>query len=200
LTAASLLFNINGMGLAMNTVRGVPPPQTVGCRLVVRKKERAPEILDFVVAGLEAGQQVFAMAGAAHLKEIAHSLSESGLRPETLLRNGRLVFLTAPTCLPAILRPDDPFKRGPLHRNGSLLRWVSDWSWAYSNGTAFQTVLRCQRQVHEFVRSLTSLSLCTVDCEKLERGSLLAMLADHRRVSRSAIRSQASNNGSSAGA
>ena len=172
------------MGLATNVLRGVSPPQPAGCRLVVRKKESAPEILDFVVAGLEAGQQVFTMAGPAHLKEIAHRLSESGLRPDTLLHNGRLVFLTAPACLPTILRPDDPFKRGPLHRNGSLLRWVSDWSWACSNGTDLQTVLGYQRRIHDFVRSLTSLSLCSVDCEKLGRSSLLAMLADHRRGSR----------------
>jgi DcmR-like sensory protein len=174
------------MGLDANTVRGVPPPQPAPCRLVVRTKEGSPEILNFVVAGLEAGQQVFAVAGAARLKELAHRLGENGLRPDTLLRNGRLVFLTAPACLPTILKPGEEFQRGPLHRNGTLLRWVSDWSWAYSNGSDLPTVLSYQRRIHEVVRSLTSLSLCTVDSEKLERSSLLAMLADHRRASRGA--------------
>ena len=172
------------MGLATSTVRVLASAQPTHCRLVVRNKDGAPEVLDFVVAGLEAGQQVFAMAGPAQLKEIAHRLGESGLRPDALLRNGRLVFLTAPACLPTVLKPDDPFRRGPLHRNGSLLRWVSDWSWACSNGTDLQTVLGYQRRIHDLVRSLTSLSLCTVDCEKLERSSLLAMLADHRRGSK----------------
>ena len=174
------------MGLATNTMRGVLPPQPTPCRLVVRTKEGAPEILNFVVAGIEAGQQVFAMAGAARLKELAHRLGESGLRPDTLLHNGRLIFLTAPACLSTILKPGEEFQRGPLHRNGTLLRWVSDWSWAYSNGSDLPAVLGYQRRIHEVVRSLTPLSLCTVDSEKLERSSLLAMLADHRRASRSA--------------
>jgi DcmR-like sensory protein len=174
------------MGLATNTVRGVPAPQPTPCRLVVRAKEDTSEILGFVIAGLEAGQQVFAMAGATHLKELAYRLGESGIRPDALLHNGRLVLLTAPACLSTILKPGEEFQRGPMHRNGTLLRWVSDWSWAYSNGSDLQTVLGHQRRIHEVVRSLTPLSLCSVDSEKLERSSLLAMLADHRRASRTA--------------
>jgi|SRR5579863_62350 len=172
------------MGLATNAMRGVLPPQSAACRLVVRTKEGTPEILDFVVAGIEAGQQVFAMAGASRLRELAHHLGESGLRPDTLLRNGRLIFLTAPGCLSTILKPGEQFQRGPLHRNGTMLRWVSDWSWAYTSDSALPAVQEYQRRVHEVVRSLTSLSLCSVDSEKLERSSLLAMLADHRRASR----------------
>lgn len=172
------------MGSATNAMRSVPPPQSAACRLVVRTKEGTPEILDFVVAGLEAGQQVFAMAGASRLRELAHHLCESGLRPDTLLRNGRLIFLTAPGCLATILKPGEQFQRGPLHRNGTLLRWVSDWSWAYTNGSDLPAVQEYQRRVHEVVRSLTPLSLCSVDSAKLERSSLLAMLADHRRASR----------------
>lgn len=174
------------MGSATNTMRGVPPPQSAPCRLVVRTKEGSSEILDFVVAGIEAGQQVFAMAGAGRLKELAQRLGDTGLRPDPLLRNGRLIFLTAPGCLATILKPGEQFERGPLHRHGTLLRWVSDWSWAYSNGSDLPAVQEYQRRVHEVVRSLTPLSLCSVDSEKLERSSLLAMLADHRRAARGA--------------
>src|SRR6266568_1615423 len=122
------------MGLGASTVRVVAAPPPASCRLVMRRKEGLPELVEFVVGGLEAGQQVFALGGPAYLKDIAHNLGESGLRVETLLRNGRLVFLTAPDCVSTLLRPQDAFRRGPLQRNASILRWVSDWSWAYANG------------------------------------------------------------------
>ena len=62
----------------------------MNCRLVVRNKQGPAEVLEFIAEGLEAGQQVFALGGPAYLKDIAHNLGESGLRVETLLRNGRL--------------------------------------------------------------------------------------------------------------
>jgi hypothetical protein len=159
-------------------------PTATPCRLVVRKERGTAEVLEFVVAGLEMGQQVVAMAGPTCLKDLARSLTESGLRPEALLHNGRLIFLTAPDCLSQLSHPEQIVQRGPLRRTVSVLRWVSDWSWAYANGTHPSTILEYQRRIHEFVRSLTALSLCTVHCEKLERSSLLAMLADHRRATR----------------
>ncbi len=152
--------------------------------MVVRREEGSAEILEFVASGLEVGQQVVAMAGPSCLKDLARCLSENGLRPEALLRNGRLIFLTAPECLSQLFKLEDLLQRGPLRRNGSLLRWVSDWSWAYSNGTQPRILLGYQRHIHDFVRALTPLSLCTVHCEKLGRSSLLAMLADHRRTTR----------------
>jgi hypothetical protein len=163
---------------------GAPAPRAYPCRLVVRKDKGPAEVLEFLVAGLEMGQQVVAMAGPTCLKDLARSLTESGLRPEALLRTGRLVFLTAPDCLTQLSHPEEILQRGPLRRTVSVLRWVSDWSWAYENGTHPSTIREYQRRIHEFVRSLTALSLCTVHCEKLERGSLLAMLADHRRATR----------------
>jgi hypothetical protein len=156
--------------------------------LVVRKEEGTSEALQFVIAGLEMGQQVVVMAGAAYLKELARSLTLTGLRPDALLRNGRLVFLTAPECLAQLSYPEEILQRGPLRRNVSLLRWVTDWSWAYANGIHPGTIHEHQRRVHDFVRSLTPLSLCTVGCEKLERTSLLALLADHRRAQRNPTR------------
>jgi hypothetical protein len=171
------------MGADKRTV-GVLTPAAVPCRLVVRKDEGSAEVLEFLIAGLEMGQQVVAMAGPTCLKDLARSLSESGLRPEALLHNGRLIFLTAPDCLSQLSHPEQILQRGPLRRTVSVLRWVSDWSWAYANGTDPATILEYQRRIHEFVRSLTALSLCTVHCEKLERSSLLAMLADHRRAAR----------------
>src|SRR2546427_4784949 len=87
------------MGLGASTVRVVATPPPTICRLVMRRKEGLPELVEFVVAGLEAGQQVFALGGPAYLKDIACNLGASGLRPDSLLRTGRLVFLTAPDCL-----------------------------------------------------------------------------------------------------
>lgn len=172
------------MGLATNTAGSVPPLQSSACKLVVRSKEGATAALDFVVAGLEAGQQVFALAGPTFLKSLAQRLGESGLKPDAALRNGRLVFLTAPSLFGSLLTRARLFDRGPLHRNGTMVRWLSDWSWAYSNGTDLKSVRSYQRRVHDVIRSVNSLSLCTIDCEKLERSSLLAMLADHRHAAR----------------
>ncbi len=164
-------------------MRQVPRPANV-CRLVVQKEDTLAEISQFVIAGLQIGQQVVAMAAPDCLKVIAQGLNQAGLHPEALLHNGRLVFLTAPDCLSQLSRPEDPRQRGPLRRNGPLLRWVSDWSWAYANGNLRGGILHHQRRIHEFIRSLAALSLCTVHCQKLERSALLALLADHRRAAR----------------
>jgi len=160
------------------------PTSAPACRLVVREQKGLNEVLDFVKAGLEIGQQVVTMAGPGCLKDLALSLGEDGLRPEALLRSGRLVFLTTPDCLPLLTLPLNPLKKGALRLNGSILRWVSDWSWAYGIGTAPGAILNYQFQVHDFVRALTPLSLCTVRCSNLGRSSLLAMVADHRRAAR----------------
>jgi hypothetical protein len=164
------------------------PTSAPACRLVVREQKGLTEVLDFVKAGIEIGQQVVTMAGPACLKDLALALGEDGLRPEILLRSGRLVFLTTPDCLPLLTLPLNPLKKGALRLNGSILRWVSDWSWAYVNGTSPGAILNHQCQVHDFVRSLTPLSLCTVRCSNLERSSLLAMVADHRRAARATQR------------
>jgi hypothetical protein len=164
---------------------GGPAPAPLPCRLVVRKEKGPAEVVQFVIAGLEVGQQVVIVAGPACLKDLARGLTENGLRPEALLRNGRLVFLTAPDCLSQLEDPEKILQRGPLRRPMSVVRWVTDWSWAYANGIDAATILDYQRRIHEFARSLTALSLCTVHCGKMERGSLLAMLADHRRAARS---------------
>lgn len=164
-------------------MRGMGAPAAT-CRLVVRKERGPGEILQFVAGGLEMGQQVVALAGPTCLKDLARSLTENGLRPEALLRNGRLIFLTAPDCLSQLSHPQEILQRGPLRHTASVLRWISDWSWAYANGPHPATILDFQRRVHDFVRSLTALSICTVHCERLGRSSLLAMLADHRRATR----------------
>jgi hypothetical protein len=156
--------------------------------LGVRKEKALSEVVQFVMAGVEMGQQVVVVAGPACLKDLAHSLKENGLRPKALLRNGRLIFLTAPDCLSQLEDPEKILQRGPLRRTFSVVRWVTDWSWAYSNGTETSAILEYQRRIHEFSRSLTALSLCTVHCGEMERGSLLALLADHRRATRSAGR------------
>jgi hypothetical protein len=171
------------MGLATVLVHQAPPCVS-GCRLVVRKEADLLEISEFVIGGLQIGQQVVAMAGPGCLKEIARSLGEAGLRPDAALRTGRLVFLTAPDCLAQLSKPDHPLQRGALRRSGPLLRWVSDWSWAYTSACLPAEALRHQRLVHDFVRSLGALSLCTAHCHKVERSSLLALLADHRRAAR----------------
>ena len=154
------------------------------CRLAVRKETGLADISKFVIEGLQVGQQVIALAGAACLRELARDLSEEGLRPDALLRNGRLVFLTAPNCLSTLVKPDDPLQRGPLRPNVPLLRWVCDWSWAYSNAMDLATVLNYQVKVHDFIRYLGAFSLCTVHSRELARNSLLAVLADHRRAIR----------------
>src|SRR5579883_1902895 len=157
------------------------------CRVVVRKDEKLAQISQFVVEGLQIGQQVVAMAGPKFLRELAQELGECGLRSEALLRNGRLVFLTAPNCLSSLIKPDETLQRGPVRPNAPLLRWVSDWSWAYGKTVEPTAVSEYQRRVHDFIRSLDALSLCTVH-DHLDRNSMLAMLADHRRASRAIIR------------
>jgi len=163
---------------------GVLTPHNVACRLVIRKDKAPAEVLQFVISGLEMGQQVVAVAGAGCLKDLARSLTENGLKTEALIRNGRLVFLTAPDCLAQLIDPQQIVQRGPLRRMSSLVRWVTDWSWAYANGTDSATILAYQKIVHDFVRSLTAVSMCTVHCGNTQRSSLLAMLADHRRAMR----------------
>jgi len=170
------------MGVATVLVQEVHPCVSA-CRLVVRREAGLSEISEFAIAGLQIGQQVVAMAGPSCLKDIAASLSQAGLRPDAALRSGRLVFLTAPDCFCQLTKPEHPLQRGALRCNGPLLRWVSDWSWAYTNGFSADA-LRHQRLVHDFVRSLGALSLCTAHCHKVERSSLLALLADHRRATR----------------
>ena len=66
------------------------------CRLLVRKEKGLFEILKFIIAGLDIGQQVVIVAGPTCLNDVAHGLNENGLRPDVFLHSGRLVFLTAP--------------------------------------------------------------------------------------------------------
>ncbi len=162
-------------------------PQAHGeaCRLVIRKDKGLSEVLQFVVAGLEIGQQVVIVAGPTCLKDLAHGLGESGLKTDALLHSGRLVFLTAPNCLSALSRPSDPLQRSPLQRHATVMRWVTDWSWAYGNGSDTVTIREYQRRIHDFIRPFNALSMCTVQGEKVQRGDLLAMLVDHRRVAKS---------------
>lgn len=167
----------------MNAATGVAR-QEPACKLVVRKERSLAEVLNFLIAGLEVGQQAVALAAPRFLKELALGVSEAGIKPEALLRNGRLILLSAPDCILLISKSKHPFARGPLRPNGSLLRWVTDWSWAYRNGARHDRILDFQRRVHHFVRSLTPLSLCTVHCENAERAALLAILADHRNAAR----------------
>lgn len=157
------------------------------CRLVVRRQEALVDVLQFVAEGLEVGQQVVVLAAPGCLKNLARTLGEQGLRPDTLLHNGRLVFLTAPDCVAQLSKLHDPLNRGPLRRTAPLIRWVSDWSWAYANGSDPHQLLDYQRRVHDFVRSVAGLSVCTVHGPQIKRASLLAVLADHRRVSRQPV-------------
>jgi len=154
------------------------------CRLVVRKEKGLFEILHFVIPGLEIGQQVVIVAGPTCLNDVARGLSENGLRPDVFLHSGRLVFLTAPDCLNELLRAGDPLQRSPLHLHGTVMRWVTDWSWALSKGDGLNVIRDYQRRLHDFIRPLNAISLCTVQGEKMGRTSLLAILADHRRATR----------------
>lgn len=165
-----------------------PEPSASSCRLLVRKKPGPVEITQFVVGGVEIGQQIVVLAGPAWLKELARILGESGLRPETLIRNGRLVFLTAPDCLSRFARMENPCKRPVIRRNGSIVRWITDWSWAYRNGSDPSAILRYQRRIHNCIHTLADMSICTVHCEKMERSSMLAILAQHRRAARATDR------------
>jgi len=158
--------------------------QADACRLVVRKDKGLFEILQFVIPGLEIGQQVVIVAGPTCLNGVARGLSENGLRPDGLLHSGRLVFLTAPDCLNELLRASDPLQRSPLHLHGTVMRWVTDWSWALSKGDGINVIGDYQRRLHDFVRPLNAISLCTVHCEKIGRATLLAILANHRRATR----------------
>lgn len=171
------------MGSAPALAR-VTTPHPSACRLVVRREESLSDVIRFVTEGLEVGQQVVAMAGPGCLKHLARALGESGLRPDSLLHNHRLVFLTAPDCALKLGQLKDPLQRAPVRKNGPMMRWVSDWSWAYSNGRDPAVILEYQHRLHQFLRSFDALSLCTVHCAKLERASLLALLADHRRAAK----------------
>jgi MEDS: MEthanogen/methylotroph, DcmR Sensory domain len=173
------------MGLGISPARGSAAASTRSCQLLVRRQDGSSEVLQFIAQGLEIGQQVVALAEANYLKHVARALSESGLQPQSLLRSGRLVFLTAPDCLGQIFKPDGLLQRPPLRRQGPMLRWVSDWSWAYSNGRQPSILLNYQRRVHELARSLDALCLCTVHSGALERRALLAILADHRQAAKS---------------
>jgi hypothetical protein len=154
------------------------------CRLVIRKEKSLSEILQFSIAGLEIGQQVVVMAGPTCLKDIAHGLSETGLKTDALLHSERLVFLTAPNCLAELFRPSEPLQRSPLHRHATVMRWVTDWSWVYGNGCDAANIRDYQRRLHEFIRPFNALSMCSVLSEKVQRSDLLAMLVDHRRVAK----------------
>ncbi len=154
------------------------------CRMVVRDDHSLTQVSQFVIEGLQIGQQVMAMAGPGFLRELAQDLSQSALRPEAMLRNGRLVFLTAPGCLSMLLKPDDPIQRGALRPNAPLVRWVCDWTWAYRKTAEPMAMMEHQRRTHEFIKTLGALSLCTVNGQQLERNAMLALLADHRRVAK----------------
>jgi hypothetical protein len=79
---------------------------------------------------------------------------------------------------------DELFRGSAFVRNGSPLRWVSDWSWTCDSAIDLRSVLKFQRSIHDFVHSIAGLSLCTVDGECMERSSLLALMADHRRTAK----------------
>ena len=170
------------MGVGLSPVASATPLPGKSCQLVVRQQEGPAECLKFILEGLEVGQQVVAMAGAGCLTSLARALGETGLHLQTLLRSGRLVFLTAPDCVNQFSRSDGPLHRSPLRRPAPMVRWISDWSWAYSNGQAPSLLLDYQHRVHELIRKLDALSLCTVHSSALERRALLAVLGDHRQA------------------
>jgi MEDS: MEthanogen/methylotroph, DcmR Sensory domain len=172
------------MGLGLGPVAQSTTLRGQSCQLVVRQQEGPAEFLRFILEGLEVGQQVVAMAGASCLTTLARALGQGGLHLQTLLRSGRLVFLTAPDCLGQLSRPDGPLHQSAIRRSTPMVRWVSDWSWAYSNGRPASVLLDFQVRVHGIVRSLDALSLCTVHSSALERRALLAVLADHRQAAK----------------
>lgn len=175
------------MGLSTGRIGDSNTKNCGACKVVFRPDQGVAPVAQFVVEGLQIGQQVVAMAGPRFLRELARCLTESAVRPEILLRNGRLVFLTTPGCISTLLKPDDPLQRGvPVRANAPLLRWVSDWSWAYASGMEPSRALEYQRRVHDFTRSMGALSLCTASEAGLDRNSTLALLADHRRSLRPA--------------
>ena len=158
------------------------------CKLITRREKGPAEVMPFVIGAIEVGQQVVVMAGPTFLKELASNLSDRGLRSNALLHNGRLVFLTAPGCVAQLVKAGDPLQRSPLRRNGSIIRWISDWSWAYALGSDASAIIGYQHLVHEFAQSLGAISVCTVCCEGQARNTLLAVLADHRRAMRTVLR------------
>jgi len=176
-------MKIGSMGAATIAHAGVMA-QADACRLIVRNEKGLSEILQFVIPGLEIGQQAIVVADPTFLNNIARGLSENGLRPDVFLHSGRLVFLTAPDCLNELLRAGDPLQRSPLHLHGTVMRWVTDWSWALSKGDGLNVIRDYQRRLHDFVRPLNAISICSVCCEKVGRASLLALLANHRRATR----------------
>lgn len=155
--------------------------------MLLRQQEGPTEFLRFIQEGLEVGQQVVALAGASCLTNLARGLNMSGLHTQNLLRSGRLVFLTAPDCIGQLKKPDGPVHRVALRRHSPMVRWVSDWSWAYSSERSADVLFDYQHRVHDLVRSLDALSMCTVHCSTLQRRSLLALLADHRRAVRGPV-------------
>lgn len=157
--------------------------KTPGACKIVMQDDQNP-VIQFVVEGLQIGQQVIVMGGPSFLRELAQGLGQCGMRPDVSLRNGRLIFLTAPGCISTLMKPDDPLQRGSLRTNAPLLRWVSDWTWAYGNAAEPARAADYQRRVHDFTRSLGALSLCTAFNSQLDRNFMLALLADHRRCSR----------------
>jgi hypothetical protein len=183
LTCPATSMNIRFMGADISNHAGLGA-RAEACRLVVRKEKGLSEILQFITGALEIGQQIVVVAGPSWLKEVACGLGEKGLRPDLFLHSGRLVFLTAPDCLNELLRASDPLQRGPLQRHGAVMRWVTDWSWALSKGDGVNVIQDYQRRLHSFVRALNAISLCTVHGEEIERASLLAFLASHRRAAR----------------
>ncbi|MGH9377489.1 MAG: hypothetical protein ACRD1I_01695 [Terriglobia bacterium] len=176
------------MMLATDYARGTSTNGKVSgvCKVVIQRDQNL--VSQFVIEGLQIGQQVVAMAGPGFLRELAHSLGECGMRPDVCLRNGRLIFLTAPGCISTLMKPDDPLQRGSLRPNAPLLRWVSDWTWAYGKASEPARALEYQRRAHDFIGSLGALSLCTAFDTELDRNSMLALLADHRRCSRGSER------------
>lgn len=170
------------MGAGENPITS--PSLSRSCQVVVRRQEGPAEFLRFIQEGLEVGQQVVALAGADCLSNLARALNSSGLQTQNLLRSSRLVFLTAPDCLEQLKKPEGAVRRATLRRQSPMVRWVSDWSWAYFNGRSPEVLLDYQRRIHDMARSLEALSLCTVHCSALQRRSLLALLADHRRAVR----------------
>lgn len=152
------------------------------CRVAVQSGQNPA--IQFVIEGVQIGQQVVVMGGPDFLRELAQGLGQSGMKPDVSLRNGRLIFLTAPGCISTLMKPDDPLQRGSLRANAPLMRWVSDWTWAYGTSAEPARAAEYQRRIHDFTRSLSALSLCTAFEAKLDRNSMLALLADHRRALR----------------
>jgi hypothetical protein len=174
---------MEAMGVGVGPARSASSLATP-CQLVVRRQEGPSEFLRFMLEGLEVGQQVVVLAGAGCLTNLARALNECGLQAQALLRSGRLLFLTAPDCLAQLTKNGTSLPQSPLRRHAPIVRWVSDWSWAYTQGQSSTRLLDYQHRVHDLVRSLEALSLCTVHSAALERRVLLAVLADHRRAAK----------------